>query len=392
MLVAGVGILVLAFFIWAARNTFNRVSDFPEFYAPAKMIAAGAGSKIYDVDALWREQKLLFPRRSGMVMLFAPPFAIPLVTPLAMLPANTAPLIWKAFLLACLALSVIVLKQIFLLSKNATAWLIACLCLSGAIYEAIRIDQISTVLLLSFCLAIWALSKKRPYCAALAMSVMLLKPQLLLPFVVFLLGAKQYKPVLTLAVICLCLLAGGYAAIGAAGFSAYKTLMLSTINDNTWLQSDLSVTLRGQLFRLFPHYRAAMNYLTSIIFVIFLGWDFLIGRRLAKHSDWLKYGLVAIMPAGIVLAPYCYSYDLLLLLPTLIVLMNDWQKAIPPLMICAGIIGGLVFMLPFAILIHYDWIMKGHVVNPQFCILLIFAFACVLLFQNQLSKSGIDTI
>ena len=93
------------------------------------------------------------------------------------------------------------IKRIFELDFRGTLWLIAVMLCSGAAYEAMRIDQVSSFMLCGFCFALWALKEERPVLAALGMSVVLLKPQELLPMLLFMLGARKYKPL-----ICLCVL------------------------------------------------------------------------------------------------------------------------------------------------------------------------------------------
>src|SRR5208283_1780530 len=104
-------------------------------------------------------------------------------------------------------------------------------------------------------------------------------------------------------------------------------------------------------------------------------------------KKWLEYGLVAAMPLGIVSALYCYYYDLLVLAPTALLLITEFEPELPPVGILLGMMGGLAFMLPFSIFIHFEWIMKGHQINPHFLILLAFAAAC-LVFVGGKIKPG----
>jgi hypothetical protein len=387
VLLAALGVLTLAFLVLAARGAFSTISDLPEFMAAAKMIAANSGAKIYVVSELAHVEQLLYPSTTrGVVMLFVPPFGLPWLMPLALLPPDMAPAIWKVFLVLSLAISIPVLQKAFSLNRTATCWLIAGLCFSGCSFEALRIDQLSTPMFLAFCCAILALKRDRPYLAALALSVLVLKPQELLPFVIFLFGAKQNRVLLALIGIGLALTAIGYFLVGTAGLSNYSALMKSTIEDNTFLVSDISCTLRGQLFRAFPHARGLCHYVSLGVLGMVSIVIFLIGRRLSVSKKWLDYGLIAVMPVGIVSALYCYYYDLFLLVPTVVLLMTEFENELPPWSILAGMMLVLAFMMPFSIFIHLDWILKGQIFNPHFAILALFAVGTLAFFYSNISK------
>jgi Glycosyltransferase family 87 len=387
VLLAVLGVLTLSFLVMAARDAFSTISDLPEFMAAAKMTAAGSGSQIYVVPELARMEQLFYPSTSrSVVMFFVPPFGLPWLMPLALLPPNMAPVIWKVFLVLSLAISIPVLQKAFSLNRTATCWLIAGLCFSGCTFEALRIDQLSTPMFLAFCCAILALKKERPYLAALALSVLVLKPQELLPFVIFLFGAKQNRTLLALIGIGLALTAVGYLLVGPSGLSNYSALMKSTIEDNRFLVSDISCTLRGQLFRLFPHARALSHYISIGVLGVVSVIVFLIGRRLSTSKKWLDYGLIAVMPVGFVSALYCYYYDLFLLVPTVVLLMTEFEHELPPWSILAGMMLVLAFMMPFSLFIQQDWILKGQMFNPHFAILTLFAIGTLAFFYSNISK------
>jgi hypothetical protein len=373
--IAGAG--TLFWLVWSARLAFATISDLPEFYVPAKMIASGCGSSIYVIPELARfEQFYYLKAERSVVTLFMPPFGLPFILPLALVPPDVAPIVWKSFLAASLSVSVLALRAAFKLGFTATCWLCAVLCFSGAAYEALRIDQLSTVLLMSFSLAIWALKTDKPYLAGIALSGLIVKPQELLPFLIFLLGAKRYKPFVSLVIIGIVFLGLGYSFIGADGFAHYDALMRSTINDLTYLVSDISCTVRGQLYRYFPDQRVLMHYLSMAVLGVALLCIFLLGRRCGRHARWLELGLVGAMPLGIVSSLYCYYYDLLLLVPSVLLLMSTFEAELPPVGILGLMTGGLAFMLPFSIFVHFDWLLKGHKSNPQFFLLLLLALSC----------------
>ena len=374
--VAGVG--TLGVLTYLSRGAFAQVSDLPEFYAPMKMIVTGLGSQIYVISELSRVEQFYYPNASrAVVTLFSPPFGLPYFLPLSLLPPDLAPTLWKLFLAVSLFVGIGFLRAAFKLKFASTCWLIACTCFSGCAYEALRIDQMSTPMFMCFAVAIWALKNERPYIAAFALSGLVCKPQQLLPFVVFLAGARRYKTVAALALIGAALTGVGYALIGAEGFKNYTLLINSTVTDTRYLVSEISCTVRGQLYRFFPEQKLLMHYCALAFLAPSLLVIFVIGNKVRQLDKWLSYGLIASMPLGIVSSLYCYYYDLLLLVPTVLLLMTEFEPELPPLGILLGMLAGLAFMLPFSIFIHLDWILKGEKINPHFFILLAFAIACL---------------
>jgi hypothetical protein len=386
LLISGIGLLI--FILVMSKGAFNLISDFPEFYAAAKLFAAGAGASIYNIPEFGKAEMLYYPSPvRTFVGYFSPPFALPLVLPLALLPVSVAPIIFKIFLGLCLAGAVYLIKLAFNLSRNAFLWMLAVLSLSGVVCEALRIDQVATVLFLSFAGGIWALKKDKPTLAAILLTGMIAKPHELLPFVLFLFGAKKYKTVAVLAGIVVAFTLVAYLAIGAQGFSNYLALMKFTLTDNTYLVSDISCTLRGQLFRYFPDHRMLMHYISLAALLPSLALIFYMGHKSARRSDWLELCLIGAMPLGIVTALYCYYYDLLVLVPAALLVLARYEKEVPPLMILGGMLGGLVFMLPFSLLIQMLWLNTGHHFNPHFVALVLWALCGVWFVFKKLRQA-----
>jgi hypothetical protein len=384
---AVLGVGTLAFLVLLFRGAFSAVSDLSQFMAGAQLLAKGEGAQVYVISKLFATELLLFPYPArGGVGLFVPPCGLPWLMPLALLPASIAPDVWKLFLIVCLALSIFVLRKAFQLNFTATCWLTAFICFSGSTYEALRIDQISTPMFLAYCCAIWALKAKRPYLAAVALSVFLLKPQQIVPFLVLLIGARQYKTVLGFAGIAAALTAIAFALMGVEGFHNYSSLLSSCIEDNRYMVPIISCTLRGQLYRIFSTHHDVINTLSLVVCCASYIWYFAIARRLSQSKHWLDYGLVVIMPMGVALSPYCLSYDLLPLVPSLLILMTQFESTLPPLAILLGMLLTMTFIIPFSIFIHQDWVLSSQVFNPQFAAIFIFGIACMALYYNDLRK------
>lgn len=365
--------------LYMSLPSFGEISDFPEYYSAAKLVLSGEGAKIYALQDFSTVEQQLFPELKGRIVgFFVPPFAMAWIIPIGFLPLPAAIYVWKLILIAALIASLFLLSRAFRLSKPGVLYLIAVTALSGATYEALRIDQLATILLLGLSMLIYGVKKEMPWLSAAGLSLMIIKPQEALPLIVYLFAAKQYGLLLRAIPVSGVIAVIGFLAIGVDGIRNYSELMASTVNDTRFLVSDLSPSLRGQLLRMFPA-QGEMGALVSLVFLaVSIGAIAFIGRRMSKAKQWLEAGLLVALPLGFASCFYFFQYDLVLLLPALIVLMReDVQKQIPAPILLLGMCGALIFLLPFSILIHYYYLLPGGPFNPNFIALLVFALALV---------------
>jgi hypothetical protein len=358
---------------------FGAFSDFPEYYSAAKLVLSGTGSQIYDLKTFAGVEQNFFPELNGRIVgFFVPPFAMAWIIPIGLIPLPAAIYVWKLILVSALVLSVILLSKAFSLTRVGVLYLIAVTALSGATYEALRIDQLATILLLGLSMYIFGVKKERPWLSAAGLALMVLKPQELLPLIVFLLAAGQWKLVLRFAAIACVIALIGCAAVGVDGIKNYATLMASTVNDTRFLVSDLSPSLRGQLLRLFPDAATLTAQISTGFLVLSLAVIAFVGRLMKNAKQWLEASILVSLPLGLASCLYFFSYDLVLLLPTIIILLReDIQKQIPAPALLAGMLGALIYLMPMSILIHYSYLQPEHgtggVLNPNFIALFLFA-------------------
>jgi len=382
-------VALTVFLVLLAHASFGQISDLPEFYAAARMVLAGRGTDVYLLPQQLAAQQALFPALGQrMIGFFLLPFSLAWIVPIGWVPVEIVRYVWKALLLAALGLSLWLIKRVFQLDAKGTLWLISVALFSGCAYEALRIDQIAFFLLLAWCTLIWALQADRPLIAAIMLSFLMLKPQEVLPFLVFLLGARRYR-VLFLFAVCTALVAlVSFIELGLPGVMNYQTLMASTVENSKYLQADISPTLRGQLYRLFPSAKSLWTVICSIIHLVALGYIFWAGRKFRRAAGWIQAGVLVAMPLGLVTTLYYFDYDLIVLLPALVVLMKpQLQDLIAPWQLLLAMMGGLIFMLPFSIYIHYYYFLNEHgLINPNFWPLLVFSL-WLIYFVNKNFKA-----
>lgn len=381
MLFAVLSALWLGYFLVLPFN--GGASDFPQYYAPANLIVSGHGAQAYDVETFSRVQHQCFPtmgERAGVPTYLPPPSLVWFIG-LGFLPGQVADIVWRIVQFGCVVASILLLRNAFSLKKKALLWLVAVFCLSGPAFAAIKIEQVTMLILCALCVAIWALRKDKSWIAAVALSFFMMKPQEGIPFLVYLLGARRYKVVVYTA----CILAGmtilAFLLIGPQGFSDYLHLGGSAVEQSPLMQSELGPTVRGQLLRLMPESKAAIAVVSGLVSLCSLLFMFLSGRRFASHRAWLQAGLLISIPLGLVTCYHMHSYELVLLTPTVVaILAGPLQHAIPPVALLAGYLVFALFMVPFYIYIHWDYLINAHwVLNPHFFGLLIIAGATAFL-------------
>lgn len=381
--------VIPAILLVASANSFGAVSDLPEYYCAAKLALGGAGAKIYELAYFAAFEQAMFPELSGRIIgFYVPPIAVPLFWFIGVLSTGAAKLLWPRFLLLLLLISFALLSRLYSLSFKQRLWLFAVLSLSGPIYETLRIGQIAPLLLLSFVGSLYYLSKNRPLAAGLCLVCMLLKPQELLPVLIFLLAARQYKAILGFLAAAITTSIISWPLIGVEGYANYFKLLNYSSVHSELMQPELGPTLRGQLLRLVPGFfgqgagaAAApdaqliqyVSLASLVILVLALGSIYYVGNKFKgrQEASQIAETMTLIMPLGLVTALHCHIYDLVLLIPCLIVLGAKYSAK--PVEALGLMLGLMPFLLPFYIYIHYDYLLKGGVINPLFVLLLVLA-------------------
>jgi len=377
-IVAIASICMLAFLISKSSDVAGKISDFPEYYAPAKMIADGNGANSYILTKLGEEQHSLF---SGMgnrvVALFVPPQGLALISAIGMLNVAMAIMAWKVFLVGCLIVAIIFLISTFSLNYKQTCYLIAGLCLSYPCYEALRLGQLAPILLLSFSAAIYFLQKNKNIAAGLCLSLLIiLKPQQIFPFLAYLAGLRRWRALTVLMGMFILFTLIAFFEIGTSGFQNYFALGRSP-ESAAYMQPELNATLRGQLMRLMPAHSNMILDASIVIYAIVLAFSYLYGQQTRDKPDTILRGVLSIIPIGLVTSLHCHDYDLLLLVPSLIVIFTERIVPFNSLFQLLLIFAGIPFLLPLAINIHYDYLLHGGKINILFLELAILSLTII---------------
>lgn len=370
---------IMSFIMVASAPTSLKVSDGPQYYGISKMLGDGKGSRVYAQPDYSNVTAECFPELKGRKReTFLAPFSLPWLYPLHLVPANIFIAVWTVFLGVSLLASLLILARTFNLQIGQTAWFCALLFLSGSAYESLRIGQLAPLLILAFSGALYFAKKEKWWLAGIALSLLILKPQELLPIALALVAGGRWKWIPSFAACALILLATSYLMIGSEGYAGYSEIMRDIYNNNNSLHTELAPTIRGQLLLLLPN---MVQPITSIATVLNLAGLALIifWSRLKKDSaNWLESTFFAALPFACVTALYWHSYDLLLLMPVFAIAMKDnLSKEIPIWLKLILAPLAVIFFLPAYIFVHYNYLLEGGKINPFFIAMIIFTVVAI---------------
>lgn len=359
----------ITFVLQPPPKAIFEVTDLPEFYLGAKLFIEGRTSAIYETAQFFSLQKLVFPALGERAIpLYVAPFGLPFLLPLLIFPASIAYIATKVAMIAGFLLGLFMLCRLYQTGSRWFMWLGAILPFSGPVWEALRIEQVSPLLFLSLSAHLYFMEQKKPVLAAFCLSPFLLKPHLAATVCCFHLGARRFRFVLVFALIALSLLCFTYLYCGAQTYSDYFELLNYSMINMQWMAPEATPTLRGQLLRLPIDSQAVTKGCTLLFGLVLLGVVY--GGHLLRQRDVAVTTAMVAVPAGLVLSLHCYSYDLVLLLPAVILAVHASLSGIRQkqfkLADLALYLPLLSFMLPFYALIHYILTLRGSIINYHF--------------------------
>lgn len=388
---------LISFFV----QPFNgQISDFPQYYAPARLICSGHGSDAYNFAAAAKMQQSSFVGMgTRFVPTYLPPSALFWFLPFGLLSGQYAFILWKIVQFLSMVGAILLLRKTFNLNRKALCYLIAGICASGPAFAATQLGQISMPILLALSSLIWAIRNDRIWLAAVAISILMLKPQEGLPLLVFMAGAKRYKLISYSVVVLLASFLIVACLTGSQGMSDYLSSLNSGIQkDQTILmQPELGPTIRGQLLRIAPDSKSVISLVSGAAMLLSWLFIFLSGKKFAARPSWLEAGLLIAVPLGLLTAFHFHSYDLTLLAPPLVLVMaGPLESAMPPWLLLGGFLVVGVFMVPFYMYIHWNYLLQEHwILNPHFFALMALSAGLIYLayrYPDKLVKNSGNTM
>ena len=335
--------VILALCLWgvcavdfATPGFFDRwgnikFQDFLPFYVSARLIAQGRAHQLYDQRVIANEIETIVQRSSGhqpmrvvLPNLYGPQVGL-LFVPLARLPFQTAAWIWVA--LSSLAFSgcmYLVWKCCPSLRSYAGLVAISAIAYLPLWHFFVR-GQISVLVLACFTAGFLAFRADRNWLAGIALGFLIFKPQFLMAIPLVFLFARAWKVLAGLVVSAAAQPAFARLYFGSAVMHAYFDTMLHM---SRWIEAaELELapiqmhSLRSfwTLLTPWPHAALALYVLTSLFIVA-------MAAAVWKSPSPPALRFSALTLAAVLINPHLFVYDLLVLAPVLLLLV-DWTLA-----------------------------------------------------------------
>ena len=219
--------------LFLSRNWIS--GDFVAFFAAARLVANGTGSQLYQlasVAAVERDAVGHGVGGSGVLPYFNPPFFAWLLGPLAGLSLQGAYRVWSLFSLAWLALDAWLLWKIASpLSREWKRVLVVAFLVSLPVTFGLRQGQFSLILEGSWSAAFLLLRSRRMGWAGVALSPVLIKPELLIPIVCLFIWKREWRVLSALSMCALAAVALSIVTVGLTSARGYPGFLLDS---TTW--------------------------------------------------------------------------------------------------------------------------------------------------------------
>lgn len=307
-LVAGLALAVVSLFFFAVPVIGNLAGsrDFVSYWATGRQLIHHANP--YDRDAISALEHAAGLDVRAVLIMRNPPWALPLAYPLGFLNLRVAAILWSLLLLACLLLSVRIVRQLYESPANHLHWL--ALSFTPALI-CLTMGQTALFALLGLVLFLrWHGS--RPFLAGASLWLCALKPHLFLPFAaalaIWIVFARAWK-LAAGAVAALALSSAVASLIDPHAWLDYTRLMRSPAVENEFIPC-LSSALRQWI-------DPAATWLQYLPAALSCLWAIVYFWRHRATWDWKTHGSL-LMLVSLVAAPYCWFYDQCLAIPALL--------------------------------------------------------------------------
>ncbi|HXF51074.1 MAG TPA: glycosyltransferase family 87 protein [Dehalococcoidia bacterium] len=304
-----------------ARAPNPPLDDFAVFYIAGSLVREGRGGSLYDLDVVRTEESKLYQRGPSdfeVLPFFNPPAFAAAMAPLSALSFELAAGVFVGLGLGVFAFAALVLWRCSSLGMPEKATILLGVLSSQAFLDTIFHGQITFFVLAAIVVAFAALTSGRWFGAGLALSVTIIKPNLLVVPGILFVWQKQWRIVLGLmSGVCLWLVVS-LAVAGPKGLLAYVNLLreAATWDDRTgvgvyWMYGWNA--LARQLVGPDKHWVVTLiaGLLTALT-VVLCALAFR-SRSPTDPSHWTAQ-FAALIPGTILSSPHAYRQEVLLLI------------------------------------------------------------------------------
>lgn len=368
--------------VLSCKAAFGTLNDFPQYHGAARLIAQGRAAEVYDTASLLLVERTLHPDLQRPLAMFVPPPAALYFLPIALFPPALAFFGWMGMLVSALLASIYLMKREFHVPAVGVGWLVAAVVSFGPAFEALRIAQPATLMLLGLMLSYASFRQGKSFTAGAFLGLLILKPQELLPLALFFLAARQWRLIAGLAAVTAIMTVLSLVTFGIVGYQNYVHLVLDPASADL-MQSVINPTVRGQLGLIFGIDAPVTKYGASSAALLAFGACLFAGNKARRLDNPYYAALVVAVPVGLVTAWHCHDYDVALAIPGLVALFMAANQRRQAFLTLSIIVGTLLCMIPIYVPVHYFYLLKGGLVNPNFLLLLAFAMGALFSFLTD---------
>jgi hypothetical protein len=306
-IVGGLALALTILFLFAVpvAGKLSASRDFVSYWATGQQLVRHANP--YDRDAVAALEHSAGLTVRAVLIMRNPPWALPLAYPLGFLPLRLAGILWSLLLLACLLISVRMVRELHGSPPNRIHWL-GLAFTPGLI--CLTMGQTALFSLLGLVLFL-CLHNSRPFAAGAALWLCALKPHLFLPFaaalVAWIVVSRAFK-LLAGAAAAIALSSGAAFLIDPTAWRDYMRLMRSPAVENEFIPC-LADAMRHWL-------RPQATWLQYLPAALCCVWAIFYYWRHRAAWNWVTNSSPLVL-VSLLAAPYCWFYDQCLAIPAL---------------------------------------------------------------------------
>ncbi len=332
----GVALLVTALSGSGSTTAAGRLGgDHVEFYGTGKMVLDGHLDVLYEPEAQRAAQAPYAGDDGGFLYFGYPPHVAVLYAPLAAIPFRVSWVVTTALMVGATVGALAVLRPV--VGVLRTAWW-PCLALSLTfvpLFVGVGLGQNTGVSLLLIAAAWRLLHDDREAAAGVALGLLLFKPQLAIPLLVFVAAAGRWRAIGAAALVGAATWVAGAAILGAGWVGTWLDGLDAFGEIDRASNAANAVSILGIADALTDGATAARG-LAVLVDLALVTAVALLWHRRAGHD--LSGAVAVAVPAAVLLAPHALYYDAGLIVLTGLVVLTRAPRSLP-LVLGAWVLG-----------------------------------------------------
>ena len=281
------------------------VYDFMTYWAAGRLFLAHANP--YSAAAMYHIELNLGWQYAQSLVLLNPPWALPIVSLLGILPFAASHALWLAISVVLEAVSGVVLWRYFGGAKRLWWMGLALAFTFLPCGSAEHMGQITPLMLAGLTLFLWLVQREHYFAAGAALLLVGMKPQLLylVAFAIVLWALRNRRWTLLAGAVA------AYAASTAAAF-CYDPATLGYFHASTQAAMDTNCGVGGLLREIFGQQHRWLQFLPSAAGI---AWFDAYWRRHGRSWQW-EQRLPLLLLVSMVTSPYVWAHDFVLAMPS----------------------------------------------------------------------------